>query len=461
MQAETHTQAICEGYEQIMSTNNKVVWSEGMFLRPQHFQQQDRYLERYVDGRTNAAGPYLWGFSSFQIDSELLKLGKIAVAKACGVFPDGTPFSFPDHDELPPVLQVPENTSNVMVYLCLPLRRVGALEVDTDAQQQSLARYARFDQQVRSNSSEQGEQAELQLGKLNLVLKLSSDDLSGYACIGVTRIEEYIADKAVKIDNNYVPPLLDCSQSNMISGLLTELKGLVRNRAEALSGRLVDSGRSGSAEIADYLLLQVLNRVEPLAHHMLTVNGLHPERCYTELVQIAGELSTFATASKRPPEYPRYQHDNLQDIFGSVFASLRQCLSMVLEQSAIAMDLTERKYGIYAAPITDQSLISSASFVLAVKAQMAGNQLRAQFPGQVRIAPVERIRELISAQLPGIGLQALPVAPRQIPYHSGFTYFELDRSGDLWKSLANSGGVAIHLGAEFSGISMELWAIRD
>ncbi|MEY4209827.1 MAG: hypothetical protein RLZ92_205, partial [Pseudomonadota bacterium] len=34
-----------------MSINNKIVWSEGMFLRPQHFQQHDRFIERFIDGR--------------------------------------------------------------------------------------------------------------------------------------------------------------------------------------------------------------------------------------------------------------------------------------------------------------------------------------------------------------------------------------------------------------------------
>ncbi|OZA85174.1 MAG: hypothetical protein B7X76_05695 [Azorhizobium sp. 39-67-5] len=40
-----------------MNTNGKVVWSEGMFLRAQHFQQQDRYLERLVRLRVEG----LWG----------------------------------------------------------------------------------------------------------------------------------------------------------------------------------------------------------------------------------------------------------------------------------------------------------------------------------------------------------------------------------------------------------------
>ena len=127
----------------------------------------------------------------------------------------------------------------------------------------------------------------------------------------------------------------------------------------------------------------------------------------------------------------------------------------------MSLELTERKYGIHVAPISDHSIIGKATIVLAVKADVPGNQLRTAFPAQVKIAPVERIREFISAQLPGIGLQALPVAPRQIPYHAGFTYFELDRASDLWKMMQSSGGFAIHLGGNFPGLTMELWTIRD
>ena len=33
-----------------MASSDRVVWSEGMFLRTQHFQQQDRWVEAYVQG---------------------------------------------------------------------------------------------------------------------------------------------------------------------------------------------------------------------------------------------------------------------------------------------------------------------------------------------------------------------------------------------------------------------------
>jgi type VI secretion system protein ImpJ len=134
---------------------------------------------------------------------------------------------------------------------------------------------------------------------------------------------------------------------------------------------------------------------------------------------------------------------------------------MVYEQSATSLSLVEKKYGIRVAQIPDRSMIGSSSFVLAVKADMPENLLRTHFPAQVKIGPVERIRQLVNAAMPGIPLKAIPVAPRQIPYHSGYTYFELERHSDFWKELQNSGGFAFHIGGDFPGLEIELWAIRQ
>jgi type VI secretion system protein ImpJ len=79
---------------------------------------------------------------------------------------------------------------------------------------------------------------------------------------------------------------------------------------------------------------------------------------------------------------------------------------------------------------------------------------------QTKIGPVEKIKDLVNLQLPGIALRALPVAPRQIPYHSGSAYFGLDQSAELWGQLRLSGGVAVHVSGSFPNLAMELWAVR-
>ncbi len=444
-----------------MSLDSKVVWSEGMFLNPQHFQQQERYFERYVDGKCSAYGLYGWGVHDFTIDEQLLKLGKISVLNAKGVFPDGTPFSFPDQDAPPPVLEVPGNTHDKIVYLALPVRRPGAVDVLSDDDNQGMARFYSSKVETRDVTIDGGDTISIDIGKLRIRLLLESDDLSGYVCIGLFRISESRDDKNVLVDNQYIPTCLDCAASQRLKGFLSELVGLLHHRGESISGRLADSQRGGTAEIADYMMLQLINRLEPLSMHLSQLKGLHPVTLFTESVQMVGELSTFAAKNKRPPVFPTYLHDNLQATFAPVIASLRQFLSMVYEQTAISLALVEKKFGIRVAQIPDRTLLIGSVFVLAARADVAENLLRTHLPAQIKIGPVERIRQLVNAAMPGIPIRPLAVAPRQIPFRSGYSYFELDRNSAFWKELSNSGGFAVHIGGDFPGIELEFWAIRQ
>src|SRR5579863_953905 len=113
-----------------MSSNSRVVWSEGLFLRPQHFQQQTRYFERYVAGRGRQLRAHSWGFAELEVESSLLSIGKLGLRRAAGVFPDGTPFSMPDDDPLPPPLELTPQIRDERVFLAVPLRKEGARESD-------------------------------------------------------------------------------------------------------------------------------------------------------------------------------------------------------------------------------------------------------------------------------------------------------------------------------------------
>jgi type VI secretion system protein ImpJ len=443
-----------------MSWNNKVVWSEGMFLRPTHLQQNVRYLEGMVERRCGTLRSYPWGYTSLRLDRQLLSLGKIAIAQAQGVFPDGTPFNIPDDDDPPPPLDVPMDVRNMVVYLGLPTRRYSAMEMGAPADRDSLARYLVREFEAIDTHTSGGGSAHVQVGQLNCRLYLERDALSELVPLGVARIIESREDRQVVLDDNYIAPALDCNASTGLGGFVKELQGLLHHRAEALAGRVSEAGRGGVAEVADFLLLQVVNRYEPLVTHFATVGTLHPEIFYGTAVELAGELATFTAPRKRPPEFAPYKHEDPQFTFAPVMAELRRSLSMVLEQNAVRIPLEERKYGIRVGPLADRTLLKGSQFVLAVHAKMPLEDLRRRFPTQVKIGPVEQIRQLVNVQLPGIQVRALPVAPRQLPYQTGYLYFDLDRNSEFWAGLETSGGFAIHVSGEFPGLEMELWAIR-
>lgn len=443
-----------------MSWDNKVVWSEGMFLRPQHFQQYDRYVERLVRGRSAGMAPYRWGVSELAVNRSLLETGSFAVTSCRGVLPDGTPFSIPDDCDHPVPLEPSENVRDRVVYLCLPVRQPGGYDFAARSNEDAITRYRTSPFQATDSVVGSETVAELEVGKLDLSYGLHGTETAGYIRVGLARIQEVGADRKIKLDERYIPPCLDCNAASALSGYTTELQGLLHQRVTALAGRVSEGGTKGVAEIADFLFLLTLNRSQPLISHLCNTADLHPESLFQVLISIAGEMATFTEAGKRPPEFPAYDHDNLEATFQPVMTTLRRSLSAVLEQTAIPIPLQERKYGIRVGQIEDRSLLTSASFVLAVRAEAPAEQIRRHFPAQVKIGPVEQIRNLVNAALPGITVRPLPVAPRQIPYHAGVTYFELEQRGQFWKQLAQSGGLAIHLAGDFPKAEMELWAIR-
>ena len=445
-----------------MQDSNRVVWSEGMFLRVQQFQQADRFTEHLVREAVRDLSPHAWGIAEIELEQDLLNIGKFAVARCRGVLPDGTPFRIPADADHPQPLELHGGVHDTVIHLTLPLRQQSAPEIGGDHRDDMQTRFRRTTYEAADGNNGSFANAPVEIARLRLGYGLASGPTAGFVVLALARLVEVRADLSVQLDDRFILPCLNVGCQPALIGFLAELQGLITHRAEAIAARMADPTIRGTAEIADFLLLQALNRAEPGLRHMVAeASSLHPERMYGACVALAGELATFTAASKRATVFPPYRHEDLQATFTPVIADLRAALSTVLEQTAVAIPLVERRHGVRVGTITDRSLISGSSFVLAVRADVPAEQLRRVFPNQVKIGPVEQIAQLVNVSLPGIPVRPMPVAPRQLPYRAGSIYFELDRSGPFWKQLETSGAIAFHLAGEFPQLELELWAIKD
>src|SRR5215216_5727366 len=177
-----------------MSTYSKVIWTEGLFLQPQHFQQQDRYFERYVESRCQALVPHSWGFTEIELEQDFLSIGKFALRRAAGVFPDGTPIRMPDDDPLPPAIEIGPQHRDQIVYLAVPLRRSGGPDVSGV---DGLARHEVRELEARDATSGAPDAAVLEVGALRTRLLLADDVTDAYACLPLAHIVECRADRRV------------------------------------------------------------------------------------------------------------------------------------------------------------------------------------------------------------------------------------------------------------------------
>lgn len=444
-----------------MSARNRVIWNEGLFVKPQHFQQQQRYNEYLIDQRIASVSQYLYGITGLELNPEHLSFGRITVERATGVMPDGTVFRIPQEDPMPECLEIEDRSlSNQIVYLAIPLRVESLTEISWPDKPGS-GRYVADRSEIRDIHTLQGDLTSIDVSPLSLRLMLEREDRSAYASIAIARILDKRPDGSIALDPDFIPCHLNINAVPVLHRFVSEMAGLMRERAKNIAQRIGAPAQGAVADVSDFMLLQALNRMQPQLNMLSSLRHVHPERLFETLATICGELFTFTDESRLSPEVTPYDHNLPQPAFTSLMSMLRQSLSIVLEPRAVSLQLQKRKYGLMVAPVKDPALMQEADFILAVRAHMPLDDLRRLFIQQTKVASVEKIRDLISFQLPGVPVSPLPVAPRQLPYHAGYTYFQLDKTSEAWQMLENSSGFAFHIAGDFPELDLQFWAIRS
>jgi type VI secretion system protein ImpJ len=429
-----------------------------MFLRPQHMQQYDRWIESNLEQRVSGLLPYAWGIRSLSIDANALRTGQVQVTVADLVMPDGTIYVAPSAQPLPAARRVLPEHQGKRVYLAVPLRTAGGMEVSQgNGTEQRLRRAST---EVRDTATSDRPAADILVGTLNVRLVFEGESLDELVFMPIAEIEAVDSQGAVTLSETFIPTILVSRASPRLVSIMEQIRGLLRARAGALASGATGQGDISRSGMLDLLTLGIANRYETSFNHMIAAGVHAPETVYRECIQLIGELSAYAATGRRPPELPAYNHNNLRESFEPLLPVLRGMLSVIVERNAISIPLSERDFGIWLGEIEDRLTFAGRRFVLIAQANVALEMIRRQMPIQIKIGPVEQIRDLVNLQLPGIGIAPLSVAPREIPFIQNAVYFELDGNNPLWAQFPDSAAFALHVSGSYPGLRLELWAIQ-
>ena len=441
-----------------MSWYTKVAWTEGLFLRPHHFQQNDRYHEHLVESRVRFATPYPWGFSYLEIDRDLAQQSKFGLRRAAGIMPDGTPFDIPADSPLPPPISVPDSASQQIAWLSMPIAAANMREAD-DRESESAARFVIGAETFIDSTSALRIEEEVDIAFPRLSFELRKTTKPGYISIGIARVLE-VRDKQIVFDEKYVPPVLVCNAHPVDDGWTDRAIGWIENTLEELARYAADPTAGGGLQSADYLMLQLLNRHITVLKHFRGSNYVHPERLFAELLRIVGELATFATSERRARDYPNYDQDDLENVFAPVMRDLQEFLN-ARGRRAIRLEIIERANNAFVSTIRDRTLFRNATFVLEVAARRPLTEIQSQFPHLFKIGPNTKMNEIVHAHLPGVSLIHLPTPPPQIRAITDHVYFFFDRKSPLWPEFSTASSIGMHFSGDWPELELELWAVLE
>ncbi len=444
-----------------MQKNDRTLWTEGMFLGPQHFQQHDRFLLNTVAQVVRSMGAHAHGLFDYELDVHALSEGKFALIRLAGIFPDGTPFNLPEDGELPAPVIIDSECRDAILSLAIPFEDQQEKDVVESRAAGSFSRYVINDRLVSDRHSPDSDSEETVFtAGLWTRLTLADDDHTAFHTIPLARVIEKRDDDRVVLDERFYPCAMSLQASIPLQSIARELTGLVNQRAAELAGRIGTATAGDSSQLSQLLLLQTLNRAAPLLKHINQGFTMHPVELYRELVQLAGELSTITQSSKLAPEFTEYLHRDQYRSFAPLADNLRQSLNWIPDYTTESIPVQHVKAGIYTASIRNSSLFESSRFILAAKARVTPDELSRRLPRQTTISSKSKLRELVEAQAQGIGLKPVITVPNSIPMYENHVYFEMRDDDPLWKDIAISGDIAMHIAGTFNDLQMQIWAIR-
>ncbi len=443
-----------------MNVFKKVVWQEGMFISPQHFQQQDRYTQHYIrkNVETLAGFSPFYGITELSFNHDLLKIGKLALPNCAGVFPDGTYFEI--NNEI--IIEVPQGTIETIVYLALPISLQGNNDYSSNEKDQS--RYLTHAINVFDSATSENSSVEIDIAQLNITLKLDSEDTSGFTLIPVAKILESNESGELFLDRAFIPACLHFGASTFLCERLKEIHALVKNKAQNLLKRIeVGQGqKSMQSQMQDILWLQTLNTWMPWLDLSIANPKLQTQQLYGELKKFEAQVMALTPAI--PDRCEPLQYHQLYNSFNPLLSNLRNMFTLVQQDSVIKFawdnSLFEKRR-LLRTIIKDPSSVTSRRFVISVKSTISSNDLNELFPVSAKLSSNTRIVDLVRNALSGITLTPLPIAPSELKPIQGVSYFEIDSTDPVWLEMfTQRDSIALHVDARIPELDIMLYALR-
>ncbi len=385
---------------------SKVVWHEGMYLGPHHFQVQSQSFEDLVHFSTSSLWFAPYGVISCKLDPDALQNGMLSLVHARGLFPDGLAFQMPDADALPPILNINDLFSStresLIVLLAVPARRPEGPNCALDSEPSQMDLRYQAEMLTLPDDNTGRDEKQIQIGRKNIRFMVESQDNQGLVTLPVARVLRDGSGRFI-FDPSFIPPCLQISASERLLVIARTLVDILDVKSASLSRarRATAQGRAGysSEEIASFWFVHTVNESLSVLRHLSVSERGHPEQLYLEMSRLAGALCTFGLDS-HPETLPPYNHDDLEKCFGPLNQHIRAHLELVVPSNCVQIPLV-------------------------------------------------------------LALVHLPIPPSAIAPKVEFQYFGLSRTGSCWEHIVQTRKVGVYVPDDLPGAEIELLVVLE
>jgi type VI secretion system protein ImpJ len=437
-------------------SDDAVHWEEGMFLRPHHFQAAQRYSLEQSQRGDKWDLHYNWGLRDLDLDLDALANNRLVVRALKARLRDGTLVAVPEEGDLPKLdlNNAFERNEPLRVYLAVPMHSLKKANVPANSTVEG-ARYLLDTKPLEDENTGLNPQP-IRVRKLNLQLLLSTQKHDGYEVLPIAQLlKSSAASPTPQLDVNYIPPLLACDawkplQADILENILYRLGTKLDFLAKQVVERRINFDSQSQRDPLIFNQLRVVNEAHALLGVLIFAQGVHPLPAYLELCRVVGQLAIFGP-ERRPPELPRYNHDDL----GRCFYDVKKYIDMLLRELEEPgyMEVPFEGAGLRMQVALQPAWLEATwQMFVGVQTENIGTEdcvrlLTRSGQLDMKIGSSDRADEIFRLGERGLIFSHSLYPPRVLPQTRGLIYFQVNRESQQqeWARVQKSLAMAIRL----------------
>ncbi len=441
----------------------KPLWARGIFMTPQHFQQQALWEQFANDQIARMSSPDAWGVIDVALDTQALTIDRLLLSRLTARLRDGTFIDSETSDWLPAarsLADVPANVEAVTVLAGVAL---------IDAQGGNCAEPGEKPARPRRSTREflhvvdiNGEgKEEISVERQVVALLFDFEKPDDYVTCPVVRLVRTPQGR-FEPDESFVPPCLFLSASTRLTQRMRRLSEILTAKSASLAVRR----KERSDQIADYAvsdvslfwLLHSVNSTWPELARLAQAPGQHPERLYAVLARLAGSLLTFST-TETLQAIPAYDHGAPEPVFAELESLIRALLDAVIPSRVVPIALERLRTSMWLGHIKDERLTEGADYYLSVRAAMPAHALLERLPALCKMGAPDEVEQVVNSAMPGITLRPVSRLPAAIPVRIENQYFAVDSSDPAFARMIAARACQIYVPGSIPEVELELYAV--
>ncbi|MBX3444405.1 MAG: type VI secretion system baseplate subunit TssK [Planctomyces sp.] len=426
-----------------------VAWTEGMFLRPQHFQAADRHWAAELADAIHWHHPFSYGISAISFSEDAIRNSQFELTSCDVRFRDGTAVRIGQGLDRLDLKAAFQERATVRVCLAAPRMANGVANLGLPG----TADLARFHEVSVEEPDENagGNEQSVSYRHLNVRLCLDSDNLSGFEILPIAQIRR-LGDRegTPELDARYAPPLLSADgwpelQRDLVRGVHDLLGRKIDLVSQQVRSRGITLAAREPGDLERLFMLQVLNSAEASLGALAYAPRMHPFPLYAELCRIVGQLSVFSP-QRRSTDIPRYDHDDVLPIFRELRQRIESLIQVLGEYEFEQRAFVGFGRGLRVS-LEPKWLEREWEWFVGVSSNQSHDLVRQLITRlDWKIGSADRVEHLFQLRARGLEQIAdVKQVPRALPPDSQWLFYEVNRSGPEWLRAAETRSLGIRL----------------